>query len=92
MASAEEWTKRVEGWRASGQTTEDYATTRGWPVKMLWKWSSKLNQQERARRRPALVPVRAMSKAAPPRDAALTLRLGGAELDIRAGVDAAFDW
>ena len=89
MASAEEWAKRVEGWRASGQTAEDYATPRGWQVKALWKWSSKLHQQEKARRRSALVPVRAVSKTAPRRDPALTLRLGGAELEIRAGVDAA---
>ena len=46
MASETTWRRRVERWRASGQTAAEYSRGRGYaPATLLW-WSSRLRESK----------------------------------------------
>jgi hypothetical protein len=47
--SRDVWTKRVERWRASGLTAEEYATETGVKANTLRHWSWLVGQKRRAR-------------------------------------------
>jgi len=82
VASAEVWVKRVEEWRASGQSAVAFAAGRGYEGSTLRWWASRL-----ARQQPALVRVVPASEVA--RDAGIELHVGGVRVVVRRGFDRA---
>lgn len=44
--SPQQWKKIVEGWRASGQTAEDYAEKHDLGVNNLWRWSGRFGKKD----------------------------------------------
>lgn len=93
MAKAEEWTKRVAEWRASGLKAKDFCAARGYSAKCLWHWSSKLGGSARtAGRKPAVRLVRvARQRVTPPEAAAssMVMEFDGVRLTLQGRVDAA---
>jgi len=91
MARASEWSERVKDWRQSGLTARAYAKERGWSWQSLRYWSSELGKRQRlpagapSPRAPRMVRVRATERR---ESAGFTLRVNGAELDVRSGFDA----
>jgi hypothetical protein len=49
MATARDWAARIEAWRASGQTSEDFCATRGFSAGILRHWAWKLGKTRRRR-------------------------------------------
>jgi hypothetical protein len=45
MANATEWSARVQEWRASGQSSEEFSQGKGYSAKGLRTWSSKLQRR-----------------------------------------------
>jgi hypothetical protein len=82
-ATKETWAKRVEAWRASGETADVFAQDKGYEGSTLRWWSSRL-------RRPSPQFLRLVPKArAVPVDAGLVVEVGRACVRVRAGFDAA---
>lgn len=88
-----EWAERVRAWRASGVTSEAFASAGGYRSQALVWWAGEL-------RRRAQPSVAATSKVAlarvavtrggqgEPRDEALTVLVGSARIVVRRGFDA----
>ncbi len=92
--SPEQWAEIVEGWRASGQTAEEYAEEHNLGVDNLWRWSARARGRVDVRRpsgkmRPAVRP-------APPRFLAVQVtqptarRSEKGESEPRQGVEIAW--
>jgi transposase len=47
MADIEEWKKRVEDWRASGQSAGEYCKGQEFTAGTLYRWSSRLAEASR---------------------------------------------
>lgn len=76
------WAKRVEAWRASGETAEAFAQGKGYKGSALYTWSSRLKQSEQ----PGflrLVPKASAAQA----DPALVVEVGAARIRVKAGFD-----
>ena len=71
-ATERKWAERVQEWKASGATAEEYARGRDFTVSTLRWWSSQIGRDERVR----MVPVvtRASSSAATSEMGAALLR------------------
>lgn len=71
MATAAEWSKRIEHWQSTGEDPETYATGRGWkPGTFKW-WIYHLNKNKQV---PAvrLVQVQPSCATEPPEDTKVT--------------------
>jgi len=76
------WTKRVEAWRASGETAEVFAQGKGFEGSTLRWWSSRLGRPERPRF------VRLLPKACAGQvDAGVVVEVGHARVRVKAGFD-----
>lgn len=84
-ASAAEWSERVVAWRASGRSASEYAAGKGYSSKLLRWWGSELARRER--KAPRVQLARVVRVAAP--SAPLTVAVGGARIEVRAGFDHA---
>ncbi len=86
------WDERVRAWRSSGQPAEDYAEGRGFAASTLRWWSSRFSRGAVSIPPPVekgTPPVR-MMRILPVTRApagAVTVRVGAAEFDVRAGFD-----
>jgi transposase len=102
MTTTEEWTKRIEEWRASGLTSDRFCEGREFTANGLRKWAYRLGMTKRHRRKPkvGLARVVRVPSAAPipgkigggtreESDSALAVELGGARVVVRAGFDRA---
>jgi hypothetical protein len=84
-ASASEWAARVRAWHESGQPAKVFAEGKGYPSHLLQWWGSELARREGDKppmRLARVVPVHAPS-------ATLTVGIGGARIELRAGFDRA---
>jgi len=93
--SREEWCKRVERWKDSGLTADQYASELGINAKTLQFWKYKLAKPEasarRARRRPRVEAALLLVEVqpAPPEGGAFELALsGGKRLRIPVAFEA----
>ena len=93
MAKASEWSRRVAAWRASGLSAAEFCDGRGYSVKGLWHWSSKLGRASRDIGRPRGVVrlariVRPAVAEVVSDDGNILIELGGARLTVCGRVDA----
>jgi hypothetical protein len=76
------WGKRVEAWRASGETTEEFAGGKGYKGSTLRWWSSRLGRAERPRFVQLVPKAKDMLV-----DAELCVEVGRARVRVKAGFD-----
>lgn len=93
MAKADEWTRRVAEWRASGLSASEFCAERGYTAKSLWHWSSKLGRagDKTPKRTPAVRLVRVAREPAtvpPPAAPSMVVEMEGARLTLHGQVDA----
>jgi len=88
------WAERVREWRAGGQSAADYSQGRGFKESTLRWWASRLDRGVADRTPGAdtvktVAPVRMVRvvTAVKPASAALTVRLGAAQVEVRRGFD-----
>ena len=82
---ATEWAERVRAWRESGKTSREFAEAKGYSDKLLRWWGSELARRERAK--PSVKLARLVRVAVP--RAPLTVAVGTARIEVRAGFDRA---
>ena len=82
--TAAEWSERVRAWRESGQTAPAFAEGKGYSEKLLRWWASELTR--RTRKQPRIRIARVVRS---PPSAPLTVAVGGARIEVRAGFDRA---
>ena len=76
------WAKRVEAWRASGETADVFAQGKGFEGSTLRWWSSRLGRPERPRF------LRLLPKACAAQvDAGVVVEVGHARVRVKAGFD-----
>jgi hypothetical protein len=88
------WAERVADWRASGQSGADYARGREFKPSTLYWWSSRIGrddvrgtEREGSTRAPSVRMVRVVA-VSKPSTSGITVRIGAAQVDVRAGFDA----
>lgn len=88
------WAERVADWRASGQSGADYARGREFKPSTLYWWSSRIGrddvrgtEREGSTRAPSVRMVRVVA-VSKPSTSGVTVRIGAAHVDVRAGFDA----
>jgi len=84
------WTERVREWRSGGQSAPEYAQGRGFEASTLRWWASRLDRGVLPASQPKSKPrVRMARVVRPPRPTteALTVRVGAARVEVRAGFD-----
>ena len=87
-ATVERWSKRVEAWERSGQTTREFAAAQDLNPRTLAWWRSQLR-----RRRPAFVEVVLPTPPSPPpAPPVLVVQLVGRGLQIEVPVGADLGW
>jgi hypothetical protein len=84
-ATAAEWTERVRAWRESERSAPEFAAGKGYPEKLLRWWGSELARRER--QKPSVRLARVVH--APRASAPLTVVVGAARVEVRAGFDRA---
>ena len=96
MADADEWSKRVAAWRASGLTAKEFCAKHDLRLSGLRNWSYRLRTAEKSSEaNPVrLVPVTVKTEGGPAAHVertkpALTVELGAARIVVPAGVDRA---
>lgn len=82
---AAEWAERVRAWQESGQTAPAFAEGKGFSAKLLRWWGSELAR--RARKKPRV--RMALVVRPPPPITPLTVAIGAARIEVRAGFDRA---
>ena len=90
------WSERVGEWRSGGQSANDYAQGRGFAASTLRWWASRLGRgggmptrggiAARAKGAPAIRMARLVAVRRPV-DPTLTVRVGVAQVEVRAGFD-----
>jgi hypothetical protein len=85
------WTERVGAWRAGGQTAAEFARGRGFEASTLRYWASRLG---RARKAPTVAPsgaspVRMVRVTRSASSEPLTVSVGVARIEVRAGFNRA---
>jgi hypothetical protein len=90
MATAVEWAERVNTWRASGKTARRFCEESGYSTKSLLAWSSRLGRKA-DKKGNAVSEVRLARVVREPVrvNEPLVVQVGGARIEIRAGVDRA---
>lgn len=94
MAKADEWTRRVAEWRASGLKAKDFCVNREYSAKNLWHWSSKLGRAEAggAERKTAVKLVRVTRRSStvvtPTAASSMVVEIDGARLTLLKRIDA----
>jgi hypothetical protein len=85
------WLDRVREWKASGRSAPDYAEGRGFAASTLVWWSSRIRSGALGREAASASSTsqvrmaRVVRGTRPP--SSLTLRVGGAVIEVRAGFD-----
>ena len=93
MTRAPEWAARLEAWRASGKSANEFCAEHGYSAKNLVWWSSYLRRKAASapkRRRVMLARVvRKRVAATPGRPAAIVVQIREARVEVVAAVDRA---
>jgi hypothetical protein len=85
------WAERVRRWRASDKTASEFARGQGFEASTLRYWASRLNRLPEAVAKPA-ARVRVLRVRRVEREAAgepMTVTVGAARIEVRAGFDRA---
>ena len=88
MTRAPEWAARLEAWRASGKSADEFCAEHGYSAKNLVWWSSYLRRKVAATpkgRRVKFARVVRKRVAAPA--PAIVVQIGGARVEVVAGAD-----
>lgn len=99
MENAKTWAERVEEWRASGLSAEEYCRGRGLSAGTLYRWSSRLRRSGEAARGPGEAVRLARVVRTPARQqvarahsggspAAVVVEVEGARVVVAPGVEA----
>ena len=88
------WAERVRAWRASGLSATEFARPEGYRGKTLSWWGSELKRRERVKSSAApkvamARVVRRPSARSAAGDEAICVVIGGAQITVRRGFDAA---
>ncbi len=83
------WAERVAQWKASGQTVTEYARGREYKASTLRWWSSRMGRGVVGRPSVATVRMVRVVAAAKPVESTLSVRVGGALVEVRPGFDVA---
>ena len=90
-ATERKWAERVQEWKASGSSADDFARGRGFESSTLRWWSSRLGRGavSGAARSPAKADVRLVRVVRTSESASrsMTVRVGAAVVEIRKGFD-----
>lgn len=92
MTRAPEWAARLEAWRASGKSANEFCAEHGYSAKNLVWWSSYFRRKAAPvpkRRRVMLARVVRKRAAAPAAPGAIVIQIGGARVEVVAAVDRA---
>ncbi len=95
MATRDVWAKRLERWRKSGLSAEDFAAREGIKSKQLgwWRWKLRsFSSEPAAPGLPQFLPVRVVAPVACPPVATAPVEIGlpnGRVVRVTAGFDAA---
>ncbi|ATB45939.1 IS66 family insertion sequence element accessory protein TnpA [Corallococcus macrosporus] len=93
MANAELWKKRVEEWRTSGLSAEEYCRGKEFTPSPLYRWSSRLAKAGRGEEEAAVPLVRLVSSPArveaAPGAGLVVIEAHGARVLVPAGADVA---
>lgn len=96
MEDAKTWAERVEEWRASGLSAEEYCRGRGLSAGTLYRWSSRVRRGGEAARAPGeavslarvvRTPARQQVARAGGSAAAVVVEVEGARVVVPPGVD-----
>ena len=84
------WSERVGEWRSGGESADDYAQGRGFAASTLRWWASRLSRgggiAARAKGASAVRMARLVAVSRPV-ECTLTVRVGVAQVEVRAGCD-----
>ena len=90
-ATERKWAERVQEWKASGTTADEYARDRGFTVSTLRWWSSRLGRGGvgRPTRSEPKADVRLVRvvRASESAGHSMTVRVGAAVVEVREGFD-----
>ena len=85
------WAERVRAWRSSGLSAPEYVQGRGFKETTLRWWASRLGRGrstgQLATPSTAMVRMARVTTVARPSVASLMVRVGAAQVEVRAGVD-----
>lgn len=92
-ATEAKWAERVLGWKSSGQSAEEYGAGLGVkPATLRW-WSSRLKRDMKgdggAASERGIRMVRVVAKAKSAATGTVMVRVGAAQVEVRAGFDHA---
>jgi hypothetical protein len=93
-ATQTKWAERVQAWRASGKTAEEYASAFEFQASTLRYWASRLKTASAERPSPMVRVVRLASSAPvaeavnPDVQSGVEVAVGGARILVRRGFDA----
>jgi hypothetical protein len=93
--SAAEWAERVQAWRASGLTSNEFCRGRSFSARALLWWSSQLRRKRGSASsvgEPRVVLARVVREGGAPAltaRAAIKLEVGGARVEVPPGTDRA---
>ena len=94
-ATAAEWTERVRAWRASGLSASEFSKPFGYRGKTLCWWASELKRREHVKNpandaaKVTMARVRLTRQSAEADLAPISIAVGGAQIAVRRGFDAA---
>src|SRR5690242_3676328 len=98
MADIEMWKKRVEDWRASGQSAGEYCKGQQFTAGTLYRWSSRLAEAVRGEQAPAMALMRLVRDTTPsaqarvesgPASVAVIIEVHGTRVLVPSGADVA---
>lgn len=88
MTTTATWTRRVEAWRASGLTAEEFSHGRGFAASTLRWWSSRLRRGSAGRPQIALARVVACPDRERSGTGAIVIEVAGARVLVANGVES----
>jgi hypothetical protein len=93
MTKATEWAARLEAWRASGKSANEFCADHGYSAKNLVWWSSHFRRKSSpaAKRQRVMLArvVRKPREVRPASAAAVVVQIGDARVEVPAGADRA---
>lgn len=92
MTKSAEWAARLEAWRASGKSANEFCAEHGYSAKNLVWWSSHFRRQAAPTvKRQRVILARVVRKPREVRQtpAAIVVQIGEARIEVTAGADRA---
>ena len=92
MTKAAEWAARLEAWKASGKSANEFCAEHGYSAKNLVWWSSHFRRKASPaakRQRVVLARVVRKPREVRPTPAVVVVQIGDARIEVAAGADRA---